>query len=442
MLLLVATPVTTAVAQQRKATTTQRKTTQRKTTQRKNTTPKKPAAQKPMTRQAYEQQQKELQRQIRDTERQINANTQDQQSRSQDIKKRQGEIAHRQRLIASQQQQIALLSHEEDSLGSAIENLRNDLITKQALYANSVTQFYRQRNIGRHEAHFYILSADDIQQAKRRQRALRYYSAWRHRQGIDLSRQRQQTEVERDQLTVARQGQEQLLASNEREKASLTRRQAQQEEELRKLQSRGKELQSSLARDKKRMAEVERTIQRMIAEEVRKAEEAKRRAEAARQKNNTTTPNKGSQGGGSKNSPTYQVDESYKRLTGSFAQNQGRLPYPVDAAYNVLQRYNASAGNSSIVLGCRKGAHACSVYEGVVLRTFATSEEWTIIIQHGDYRSVYMNLQNVSVKEGQKVSTHQVLGTLKTEPDGSHSELRFWIYFHANAVNPERWLKR
>ena len=135
-------------------------------------------------------------------------------------------------------------------------------------------------------------------------------------------------------------------------------------------------------------------------------------------------------------------DDAFRRLSGSFADNRGRLPYPLDATFAFVDHYNPGNGNSSIVLSTRVGAHACSIYEGVVQSCFKTSEEWTVIVQHGNYRSVYMNLQNVFVRAGQKVSTRQQLGTLKTEPESNRAEIRFWIYQNANAVNPERWLKR
>ena len=267
---------------------------------------------------------------------------------------------------------------------------------------------------------------------------------------------------------------EQKMSDIDKERAALTRKQQEQEAQVAVLQKKNKELQTELDRDRKRMAEVEKTIERMIQEEIRKAEEARRKAEEearrkaeaeARkkaEKKGTTTASSGKSNAGSSSSgktsgssassgkststassPTYTVDESYKRLSGSFANNRGKLPYPVDATFAFVDHYNtAGNGNSSIVLSSKVGAHACAIYEGTVASCFSTSEEWTIIIQHGQYRSVYMNLANVSVKVGQKVSTRQQLGTLKTEPDGKRSELRFWIYQNASAVNPERWLKR
>ena len=130
------------------------------------------------------------------------------------------------------------------------------------------------------------------------------------------------------------------------------------------------------------------------------------------------------------------VAKNHKNNTKSFSNIENRI------SFAFVDHYNPNNGNSSIVLSTQVGAHACAIYEGVVQSCFRTSEEWTIIVQHGNYRSVYMNLQNVFVRAGQKVSTRQQLGTLKTEPESNRAEIRFWIYQNSTAVNPERWLKR
>ena len=319
----------------------------------------------------------------------------------------------------------------------------------------------------------FVVSAKDLLEGLRRVRYLRRYGEWRKSQAELLEQQRNATHEAKQLLELVRVDHEIILEDLDKERASLAQRQQEQETQIANLQKRNKELQTELDRDRKRMAEVEKTIQRMIEEEIRKAEEARKKAEEeARRKEEaarkareakdkgTATASKGSTSGTSTstskstgtttapsrntthNSATVKKDDAFRRLSGSFAENRGRLPYPLDATFAFVDHYNPNNGNSSIVLSTRVGAHACAIYEGVVQSCFRTSEEWTIIVQHGNYRSVYMNLQNVFVRAGQKVSTRQQLGTLKTEPESNRAEIRFWIYQNSTAVNPERWLKR
>ncbi len=424
-----------------------------------------------MSRQAYEKQQRDLQQQIRDTEKLISNNNSSLKSQNRDIQIRADEIRKRQALINSKHREIESLVAEEDSLKREISNLEKQHNATQKKYAAAMRHLYKWRS--GYDELLFVVSAKDLLEGLRRVRYLRRYGEWRKSQAELLEQQRNATHEAKQLLELVRVDHEIILEDLDKERASLAQRQQEQETQIANLQKRNKELQTELDRDRKRMAEVEKTIQRMIEEEIRKAEEARKKAEeearrkeeAARKareakEKGTATASKGSTSGTSTstskstgtttapsrntthNSATVKKDDAFRRLSGSFAENRGRLPYPLDATFAFVDHYNPSNGNSSIVLSTRVGAHACAIYEGVVQSCFRTSEEWTIIVQHGNYRSVYMNLQNVFVRAGQKVSTRQQLGTLKTEPESNRAEIRFWIYQNATAVNPERWLKR
>ena len=420
-----------------------------------------------MTRQAYEKQQKDLQRQIKDTEKLINTNNSSLKSQNRDIQIRADEIRKRQALINSKHREIETIIAEEDSLKREIRDLEKQHNATQKKYAAAMRHLYKWRS--GYDELLFVVSARDLLEGMRRMRYLRRYGEWRKGQAELLLEQRNATNEAKLALAQVRADHENILQDLDKERASLAQRQQEQQTQIANLQKRNKELQTELDRDRKQMAEVEKTIQRMIEEEIRKAEEARKKAEeearrkeeAARKareaKNSgTATASKGASSGAGTStssssapsrttthtSATVKKDDAFRKLSGSFAENKGRLPYPLDATFAYVDHYNPNSGNSSIVLSTRVGAHACAIYEGVVQSCFKTSEEWTIIVQHGNYRSVYMNLQNVFVRAGQKVSTRQQLGTLKTEPESNRAEIRFWIYQNANAVNPERWLKR
>ena len=459
--------------QKKSTTSTQKKSTQ-SSTQKKSTSTKKG---KKMSRQAYEKQQKDLQRQIRDTEQLINTNNKSVKSQSRDIRIRADEIRKRQALIDSKQLEIEAIIAEEDSLRREIRNLEKVHGATQKKYAAAMRHLYKWRS--GYDELLFVISAHDLLEGARRMRYLRRYGEWRKGQARLLERQREATVEATTALAQTRSEHETVLKEIDAERAQLAQRQQVQEAQLADLQKKNKELQGELNRDRQRMAEVEKTIQRMIEEEIRQAEEARKREEEARRKaeaerkareareakSKSASSGKSASSASSKaassadksssassdvpasrgttrNSTTVRKDDAYKHLSGSFAANRGRLPYPVDANFAFLDHYNPSSGNSSIVLSTRVGAHACAIFDGVVQSCFKTSEEWTVIVQHGNYRSVYMNLRNVVVRAGQKVSTRQQLGTLKTEPESNRAEIRFWIYQNANAVNPERWLKR
>jgi septal ring factor EnvC (AmiA/AmiB activator) len=55
--------------------------------------------------------------------------------------------------------------------------------------------------------------------------------------------------------------------------------------------------------------------------------------------------------------------------------------------------------------------------------------------------TVYSNLQDVSVKKGDKVKTRQSLGTVFTEQGESKSRLHFELWHGTNVLNPANWVK-
>lgn len=64
----------------------------------------------------------------------------------------------------------------------------------------------------------------------------------------------------------------------------------------------------------------------------------------------------------------------------------------------------------------------------------------TIIVKHGDFFTVYTGVKDITVKQGQTVSTNQVLGKVQSNADGI-SELRFQIRKNFDALNPQEWLR-
>ncbi|HZX73287.1 MAG TPA: peptidoglycan DD-metalloendopeptidase family protein, partial [Cyclobacteriaceae bacterium] len=64
----------------------------------------------------------------------------------------------------------------------------------------------------------------------------------------------------------------------------------------------------------------------------------------------------------------------------------------------------------------------------------------TVLINHGEYYTVYTGLTNITVKKGEKVKTNQDLGDVLLNGEGI-SELRFRIYRNTTALDPQAWLR-
>ena len=61
-----------------------------------------------------------------------------------------------------------------------------------------------------------------------------------------------------------------------------------------------------------------------------------------------------------------------------------------------------------------------------------------VIVRHGEYLSVYSNLQEVFVQKGDKVAVKDKLGVLVKDAD--KSELHFELWKGTKTMDPESWI--
>ena len=131
-----------------------------------------------------------------------------------------------------------------------------------------------------------------------------------------------------------------------------------------------------------------------------------------------------------------------------FSAVRGRLPWPVSYK-SVIREYgkytHASGGvnmNNGIDLNCAAGTAVICIANGKVTRVFTTpAGAKGVIVRHGDYMTVYANMQSVSVKEGSKVSARQNLGTVWNGDGSGTAEFSFQIWNDRSSLNPRSWLR-
>lgn len=218
---------------------------------------------------------------------------------------------------------------------------------------------------------------------------------------------------------------------------------AQKAEEARRLA----EEKSKALKSKAAQAEVKAAVK---AEEIAKAEAKKANTEAVKAEQiaekEAKTP--------AKETNTAAVSALTKEeslVSGNFAANQGRLPWPTANGF-ISGRYGVQAhavlkhvttNNKGIYIQTPAGSSVRAVFEGKVTQIFYIQGNNGIIIQHGNYRTVYANLSSISVHEGQTVSAKQTIGRVYTDTDNDNkTELYFQIYNGRNVMNPESWIAR
>ena len=146
-------------------------------------------------------------------------------------------------------------------------------------------------------------------------------------------------------------------------------------------------------------------------------------------------------------STVMELTSESKLVSDNFKANKGRLPWPVDKG-TVFLGFGTQAHpvyktltiqNSGLSIATYNGAHARAVFAGEVFSVIAISNNKAVMIQHGDYFTVYQNLSTINVSKGDKVSTKQSLGTIRTNSDGK-TILKFTLCQNVHYVNPKPWL--
>jgi septal ring factor EnvC (AmiA/AmiB activator) len=145
------------------------------------------------------------------------------------------------------------------------------------------------------------------------------------------------------------------------------------------------------------------------------------------------------------------VENSHKsdKLSAIFANNRGKLPWPIPMQEGIITGYFGKniteAGNEiindGIYISTRKGQQVRAVFNGKVSLVSKVPFYGTVvIIQHGNYRTVYANLENVTLSKGDEVNLLQNIGNIKTNPNTGETQLYFQIYRDFNPVNPLYWI--
>ena len=96
--------------------------------------------------------------------------------------------------------------------------------------------------------------------------------------------------------------------------------------------------------------------------------------------------------------------------------------------------------NNGIDINSSKGAKARAIFDGRVIYVVQVYDKYAVLVQHGEYFTLYSNLENVFVKAEDKVITKQPIGIVQTNDDEGKTEIHLEIWRGSNKMNPEAWI--
>ena len=356
-------------------------------------------------------------------------------------------IKQRESLIKAYNEQIAVLDEEIHKGQRDIRNLNSDLGKLQKEYAKMIV--FANKNRNHYDRLGFIFASKDFNQAFSRLRYIRQFNDARKTkmEQIASTERRISDEVEASQQ--AREEQAALLKDEKIQQETLKKEKKELNSQVAKLKKKEGSLQQDIKNKQQQAKKLQKAIDDIIAEEIRKANaeaERKRKEEAKKNasKSKTTTP-------APKKEKGMALTPAEQTLSSNFVGNKGKLPWPVERGV-ISSSYGKHASvvsdkvtvtNNGIDIATTENAQARAVFEGEVASvTKLTGANTVVILRHGEYFTVYSNLENVTVKRGDKVKTKQNIGTVHTNKTEGKTELHFELLKEQNRQNPANWLSK
>ena len=362
-----------------------------------------------------------------------------------------GQITVKQRQVNGIAVRVDSLRGNIQTLTSQVRQLERELAECKRKYRRGVLSVQRDKMMN--NKLMFLFSARNFHSMYLRMRYMSEFTRYQRVQGEIVKEKELALQAKRDELNVKKGEQEVLLAQGRSEQQALEGQKAERQKVVAGLQQKQKELNKTLEADRVRARNLDAKIDQLIkaeiaaAEKRRKAEAEKRRREAEAQASKGKSRASGKSGGSS--SKFIEPADPDRKLSDSFVANKGRLPMPITGSYYISSHFGANTveglsgvtiPNSGISITGKPGAQAKCIFNGEVTAVFSYGGKINVIVRHGSYLSVYCDLSSASVRNGQKVTTGQIIGNIAKDASGNCT-LQFQIRKETTKLNPAAWVR-
>ena len=350
----------------------------------------------------------------------------------------QQKIGLKEKLINTTEKQTKLLNNDMYLNQVEINRLKKDLARLREDYAALILKSYKARS--EQSRAMFLLSSESFLQAYKRAQYMKQYASYRRAQGEEIRQKSLELGVYNQKLSVQKAEKDKLLAENQKEKQALEREKQEKEKIVQEIKKDKKQITADIKKKQQESKAIDRQIDKLIREAIAAAN--KKTAVAAAKKKSGTAPKATS------DTKIVLTPES-KIIADNFRANKGKLPWPVEKGVVTLGYGNQAhpvyktleIHNSGVEITTESGANARAVFGGEVSRVIVISPlNKAVMIQHGDYFTIYQNLSSVSVSKGDKVSMKQTIGKVRTSGDTGKTVLKFLILQNTVYNNPQDWI--
>ncbi len=380
---------------------------------------------------------KKIENEIKNTQKLLDETKKNRSSSLQQISILRKQISNREALITAMNNEIFALEQELDLNQKLLVNLDKKLEYMKSDYARVVYMAYKNRKVT--DKLTFLLSADNFSQMFRRARYYNLFAANIKHQVDLINRTREEISKKNEEILVLKEEKVLLLEGKENEVKSLEKDRKNKSRMAEELRKQERKLAADLKAKQAKRKELDVAIKRAIEAEIRAENERKKKAG----KTEATTSS-----GKSSSTTELLMTPEEKLISNSFANNKGKLPWPVVKGAKVSDFGNyphpdvpsVMIENRGIDILVEAGTQVRCVFEGIVSGVMEIMGTKVVMVRHGEYLSVYQNLASVNVKKGDKVTTKQAIGTVAKTQTSATYELHFEIWKNDKYLNPNSWL--
>ena len=372
------------------------------------------------TKQDLENQKKQIQEDIKKIELKLKTNSKQKKlivSNAEDINYK---IKLQQNLINNINSQLNLILREIDRNENRLSDLKQrELILKDELSKMLLSAYKKKSNLNKL---MFVFSSTSFQQAYKR---IQYFKQYANFQNKTLSKIKINSDDIKNVIIVLdsqKINKKLLIDENEEIKRDLSIEYTGLNNLIAEVNKNQKRYSAEIKQKQKLTREIDKKIQRLIEEALAKAK---------------------------KKDGRFELTEEAKLISKNFNANKGKLPSPVIRGSVVLgfgkQPHpivkTTTIQSNGVRIRTSSDVEARTIFDGEVYSIIKSKNNThTILIQHGNFFTVYKNLSDIYVKKGDKLKTKDSIGKIATDPLNGQTILSFSIFNNGVPQNPRFWI--
>jgi len=324
-------------------------------------------------------------------------------------------------LISNINSQLNIIVNEIERNSKELSKLYDRQKKIKNEYAAMILKTYKHRSML--NKIMFIFSSKDFAQAYKRLQYYKQYARYKDKQIEEIRRNTILIDSTIDGLGKQKTAKQLLIDENQHIKDNLSIENLKQEKILFEIRTDEKRYVNQIKQKQKQTIEIDKQIQKIIDEAIAKTK--------------------------NKNLPEFKLSEEAKLISKKFAENKGKLPWPVDKGLVILKYgkqphpivKTTTIQSNGVRILTSDNQEVRSIFDGKVYSIIVSKNgSHAVLIQHGNFFSVYKNLSEIYIKKGDLIITKQALGKLSKNKSTGQTILNFSIFKDGSTENPSSWI--